>query len=340
VLSLQKTEQVFVCAGRPQLRVNLRRGHLFIRGWDGAETRIEGAQGQEVSQKGDGIRIDSSRTREIQIYLPRASDVFVDGAGLEVDVGGVHGICSIDIGAAPINVEDWQGDLEIDGTNGPVRLSRCQGQAEIDMSRGDVEISSSQGNFRVDTGAGSVSVLESGGSLQADTGFGAVTLGRFRGPVHIDTGSGDVVLKEVAGRNVYVDTGRGNIEAALPGASPGRWQLDAGLGSINLQVPSNTSAHFEFHARHVDIQDLELDDYRRDGNKVTGDLNQAQGRVIASSSVGKIFAGKVSSLTVDEQPPVQDEDFMRILTMLEQGRISTQEAESLLDALKGGEEYA
>lgn len=331
------TEQVFVCSGRPKVEVDVTRGSLFVRGWDGAEVRIEDDSACKIRHRGDTVRIESSRSCALRLYLPRASDLFIDGTSLEIDLGGIRGFTSIDVTNSPVRIEDWQGDIEIDGTDCPVRLFQCNGQAGIDTAGGAVEILSSQGSFNIDTGSGPVAVQDSAGSLAVDTGGGGVDLAQFRGPVHIDTGSGSVELRGVSSRNVYVDCGRGNIAAVLPGASPGQWQLETGSGTVTLQVPANISASFEFEAPELEVDDLALEGAGLEEGRITGRLNDGQGRVSVFSSTGRIIGRKIPiAFTLDTEPD-QDE-CLKILIMLEEGTISTAEAEQLLDALKGGDE--
>jgi len=332
-------EHVFRCARRPQLRVDVQGGSLFVRGWDGDEVRVSDETSVKVWQKGDKVLIESSSPADIKVYLPRTSDVFIDGTDLAVDMGGINGTGVIDVTTCKIDIEEWQGDIEIDGTSGEVCLSRCNGQVEIDTSDGNVDIIACQGRFVVDTGDGSVNIADSSGSLEADTGDGAVTLSQFRGPVHIDTGSGNVELKGISGRNVSVDCGRGNIEATLPGVSPGRWQLYTGPGNITLHVPENISSRFEFEGPELNVQDLSLERSWQDGGKVTGTLNDGVGNVTVFSSKGRIIAQKVPAAIIlsGEPAPEKDEESLKILAMLEKGQISTTEAEKLLDALMGRE---
>lgn len=328
---------VFVCTGRPRLNIDAADGKVLIRGWDGDEVRIDDDRNAEVHNKGDKIFVDCSGTCDLKIYLPRQSDVYIDGSNLEVDMAGINGFASVDVTSRPVLIEDWQGELEVDTSDGDIKLLRINGQAELDTSSGNVEIESCDGSFGIDTGAGSVTILDSRGSVSADTSGGSITLRGFKGPVTIDTGAGDVQLRDISGRNVYVDSGRGKISASLPGSSPGRWQLDAGTGDIDLSVPENISAKFELEGADINVEDLGLEQYWQEDDKISGILNDGQGVVIASTA-GTITATKkpAESILDSEPVPIKDDESLKILTMLEQGTITTAEAEKLLDALRGG----
>lgn len=336
------SEHVFTCTGRPQLKVDVRSGYLFIRGWDGAEVRISADEKTHIRQRGDKIIVDGGVPCTLKVYLPRASDVYVDGTDLDIDMGGLNGEGIIDVTGGKIMVEDWQGELEIDTSTCSIQCFQCQGDVNVDTSRGDVAFTSCQGNLWADTSSGSVKAENCTGSLEADTSGGDVILHQFRGPVHIDTGSGNVQLKGVSGRNVYVDCGVGSIEAGLPSVNPGRWRLSTGAGNISLAVPENISASFEIKGPHLDLSQLALIQSAQDRGQVMGMLNSGQGQVTVTSSRGRIFARQVPTAIlfnaeVEEENAI-DEESLKILTMLEKGAITTAEAERLLDALRGEED--
>lgn len=330
-------EQVFTCYGRPRLLLDVTQGTFFIRGWEGNTVRIEGYHG-EVRQRGDKVIIDSSLLCSCNVYLPRKSDVFIDGTNTEINMAGIWGRGNIDCNNGSISIEDWQGDLKIDCTDANSRLIQCKGDIRFDSDSGNIDISSSQGNVSCDTGSGSITIQDCSGSISVDTGSGNVHVANFRGPVHIDTGEGDAMLQSVFSRNVYVDSG-GSITAVLPGAVPGHWELTTGSGDIVLQVPDNISSRFDFEGIELDVDDLNLDLLVRGDGRIKGRINQGEGIVRAISSSGMISAKRVSAAAVaDSHWQVQDEEALQILRLLEQGTITTDEADRLLAALNGNPE--
>lgn len=336
------SEHVFTCAGRPQLKVDVRNGYLFVRGWDGAEVRISGAENTKLRQRGDKVIVEGGAPCNLKVYLPRASDVYIDGTDLDIDMGGLNGEGIIDVTGGRIKVEDWQGELEVDATTCNIQCFQCLGDVNVDTSAGSVAFTSCQGNLWADTGAGAVKAENCIGSLEADTSGGDVILHQFRGPVHIDTGRGNVELKGILGRNVYVDCGAGNIEAVLPSVNLGRWQISSGTGDISLAAPEDVSARFEFKGPHLDLSQLGLTQGAQDRGQVSGILNSGQGQVTVTSSRGSIFARQIATaILFNAVPEVEneiDEESLKILTMLEKGAITTAEAEQLLDALRGEED--
>jgi len=329
-------EHVFVCHGRPRLSADVTEGSVFIRGWDGESVRVEDCSGAEVQQRGNRISLDGSRRCTCKIYLPRNSDVSIDGTNLEIDMAGIRGQGKIDFTNGTVSVENWQGDIEVDCSGGDTHLRQCQGNIQVDSSSGNVDILSSEGNIVIDTGSGSVKIQDSSGSFSGDTGGGCVEIVRFHGPVHIDTGNGNVSLRDVFGRNVNVDCGSGAITATLPGPVPGRWELVTRSGAIDLQVPENISARFEFRGRQLDVDDIGLESLEQEEKRIKGRLGRGEGNIIAASSTGRISACRgAAAVTAEAHWQVQDEESLKILRMLEQGAISIDEADKLLAALNG-----
>ncbi len=328
-------EQVFTCHGQPRLRMDVAQGTFFIRGWDGNTVKLEGWQG-EVNQRGDKIILESALPCSCNVYLPRNSEVFIDGTIVEINMAGIYGSGKIDCTKGSISIDDWHGDIDIDCTSANSRISQCEGEVKIDSSSGNVDILSSQGNIFCDTSAGSVKIQDSSGSLSADTGSGNVHVANFRGPVHIDAGRGSAELQSVFSHNVYVDSGSGSITAIFPGTVSGRWQLYTGSGSIDLQIPENISSRFDFQGRRLDVDELNLDFLVQGDNRIRGRLNQGEGIIRATSSSGIISAHRTQAADVTEaQWQVQDEESLQILHLLEQGTISIDEADGLLAALNG-----
>lgn len=329
------TGQIFTCQGRPRIIADVSTGLLFVRGWDDNVVKFEKTSGIMINQKGNKILITSTGQCECMVYVPRNSDVFIDGTNLQMDFAGVEGRCQIDFTDGSFSGDNWLGNLVVDCSGGNVQLTNCRGKIEVDSSAGNVEILASQGEFTFDTGAGGVVVRDSTGSVSIDTGHGSVDISRFSGPVHVDSGKGDVNLQQVFARNVRVFSGRGSINACLPGTVPGRWELETQSGDVELSVPENISAYFELQGRRLTVEDINLDYSNRDATFISGSLGKGEGKISVKSCSGEIRATKIAPATGTNQWQIQDEEALKILRMLEQGSITIDEAEKLLAALNG-----
>lgn len=329
-------EYSFAGHRRPKLRADINSGALFIRGWEGETARVEDCGSAAIEQSGNSIIIISSDPVNCKIYLPKNSDIDIDGTCLDIDMAGIRGRGRIDFTEGALKAENWRGELAVDCTGANVYLCQYEGKAEIDSSSGSIEIQASSGEFSCDTGSGSVKIKDSTGSLFADTGGGSVRVCQFSGPVNIDTGRGDVELEAVFGRNIRVGCGSGSLTAALPGLAPGHWELTTESGAIKLLVPENISAHFDFNAKTLAVDDLQLSFMKQAAGRARGGLGREEGTIIAASHSGSIEARTVLATAEPETSwQVQDDEALKILRMLEQGAISIEETEELLAALNG-----
>ena len=327
--------EIFCCQGRPRLAADVTIGSLFIRGWDGDTVRVEDCRGAEVKQAGNKIVFNSFTACHCRVYLPRKSDIIIDGTDLDIDLAGISGQGQIDFNNGSLSVENWQGDLTVDCTDAKIWLSQCRGKIVADSSGGDVEIRSSHGSFVCDTGSGSLELCDCTGSISADTGSGSVRIHRFSGPVHVDTGGGGVEMRQVFGRNVRIDCGSGSIAATLPSPVPGRWELVTRSGDIEIQVPENISARFRLKAKKMDADCLSLESSVQGGG-CQGCLGQGEGTILATSVLGMVEAHLVPAVAYTEAGwKIQDDEALEILRMLEQGAITIDAADDLLAALNG-----
>ncbi len=333
----QAFEQTLACGFHPRVKVDVNTGKVFVRSWEGDDVKIsaEGAE-PDVNSSGDRIVIRTEQHCQLSLYLPRNCDLTVDGGNMEIDAAGISGTCNIDICDGSVSLCQWQGNVNIDTAHGNVRLEQVEGNLEVDTSGGSVEATACQGSLSADTGAGAVTVTDCRLSLSLDTGSGDVSVSRQQGAVAIDCASGAVEILSVSSHNLLAESGTGDITAQLPGGNLGRWRLRSG-NDIKLAVPANISARFTLSAGHIDADSLELDNLHQKGNRVSGTLSDGNGRVDVRAR-GGIFAQQAGpDVTIDiAQPTETEEETIKILTMVEQGTISIEEAEKLIDALTGG----
>lgn len=331
-------EHVYPWEGSCRLLVDSGAGILLVRGWSNDEVKIIDNSGSaEVSHSGSKVYLEGSSI-DVSVYLPMTSDILVDGTALDVDLGGLDGRGQLDLTTGSVRIENWRGDLEIDTTTGNITINDLKGNCEIDSGDGGVSLSGCQGTVNIDTGNGSVELNDCQGTLTVDTGGGSVRLWSFKGPVTIDTGGGDVKLVDVSSRNVVVDTGGGGISANLPGGNPGRWTLDTGRGNIDLAIPVDSSLRLELRSQgSIHAEELPLTEVQRRGEGLSGQLGDGRGRLDVNSHSGIITAKAAPAAGFNQETDNQgaDEESLRILAMLEQGTITIDEAEKLLDALRG-----
>jgi DUF4097 and DUF4098 domain-containing protein YvlB len=94
------------------------------------------------------------------------------------------------------------------------------------------------------TGSGSQMVEGVNGRLAVDTGSGSLTLRDVKGNLDAATGSGSISATRFEGA-LRAHTGSGRIQ--VQGEQSGRWELETGSGSIDLDLPSTASFDLNAH---------------------------------------------------------------------------------------------
>lgn len=183
----------------------------------------------------------------------------LDTSSGDIEVRDGAGALDLDTGSGDIRVADHEGDFLGDTGSGDVRLERVRGERIVaDTGSGDVELVSVAGALDLDTGSGDLigRDLEIGERLRANTGSGDVRLaGDFAAvrDLYVDTGSGDVLLTVTGGApsvHLTIDTGSGDVDIDLDearvkkwkgevvadiGSSEGKGTIDTGSGDVTLR---------------------------------------------------------------------------------------------------------
>jgi Putative adhesin len=101
-----------------------------------------------------------------------------------------------------------------------------------------------QSNVRSSTGSGRLTVEGIEGKVEASTGSGSVTLRDIKGDVNATAGSGAINATGIRGA-LRTNTGSGGIH--VQGEQTGRWELEAGSGSIEIDLPPNAAFNLSAH---------------------------------------------------------------------------------------------
>ena len=102
----------------------------------------------------------------------------------------------------------------------------------------------SQSNIRSSTGSGRQTVEGIEGRVEASTGSGGITLRDIKGDVNATAGSGSINATGIRG-GLRMNTGSGGIHAQ--GEQTGRWELEAGSGGIDIDLPPNATFDLSAH---------------------------------------------------------------------------------------------
>ena len=191
----------------------------------------------------------------------------------------------------------------------------------IDQGAGRVDIEAVEaGELRLDVGAGDVNMRGSTAHLVVQVGAGKASITGHTGRANIDTGTGDVLLE-------------------LAEAPPGTYAINTGMGAAEVQLPPGV----EVDARISSGIGQARTDYPVAGPGAPVHIRMSTGigkAVLTSATPGKKAARATERTTETRRGPRTaarrgEAEEMRVLQLMEQGRITPREAADLIAALKG-----
>ena len=199
-------------------------------------------------------------------------------------------------------------------------------QLKVDNGYGETEVQGIEaGTLRVNVGAGSIHTILTRGSLDVGVGAGKVSVLSHSGLARCDSGTGDVLLDiaELAGGEYKVDVGLGRAEVRLPAGGQVFIKAASGIGKSRIEYPNGL-----------------------EGSPTTLRLNSGIGEcVVKTRDVGEASAEAPVTPVGTPRPQRsgraaaasrrREAEELRVLQMLEQGKITPQDAADLIAALQG-----
>lgn len=239
-------------------------GSVTVTGWDEAEVHVTGTLGDgverlDVRHSEDRVSIevvidDSGRwnrknfeSTDLEVRVPRGSEVEVEGVNLAIGISGVDG---------PLDLEMVNGTIDVTGNPASVDAETVNGVVVVDGASGSVDVEAVSGTITLRNVKNSVSAESVSGTIEVTGGpfsqgdFASVSgTIRFTGSLSsrasldFETHSGDVVLALPSGisADFGVETFSGDISSEF-----GRGRVeeeDFGLGkSMQLTVGSGEAS--------------------------------------------------------------------------------------------------
>lgn len=306
----------------------------------GPHGHSHGRSNSDAENAADGVR--SERT----IPFAGVRQVVIDQTAGKLTVrpckeGETPGIVSTGHKASPEIIVQQDGDrLQIDvrlskgwlfrRKQGATTLIRLGNEAlehlRIENSYGETELQGTVADeIRVNVGAGSFQSILTRGSLDVNVGAGKVAVLSHSGLARCDSGTGDVLLDiaEVVDGEYKVDVGLGRAEVRLPSGAQVFIKASSGIGKSRIEYPSAL-----------------------EGAPSRLRLNTGIGECVVKARDASASAPPAPVTPVGQPRPQRgtragaasrrrEGEEMRVLQMLEQGKITPQDAADLIAALQG-----
>jgi hypothetical protein len=349
----------------PRIRLAAVGGDLRVSPAEGPAVELLGGEGAQVEEIEGGLQIECGR--DCTLLVPSGANLEAQGVGGDAAISGIEGELLLrtiggDLRLTRVGktaVESVAGDLLAKELGGTLMADRVGGEARLEGVGGDVYLRSVGGDLRL---GGLV------GSLQATIGGdAALSLQPAAGSRSTLRAGGDVrcTLPEEASVRVRLSAG-GDMRLAVPveceqsdgvceirlGAAEAELELNAGgdislrsgrdsWGGANVDLGDTIAAALgaEIGTRMADLEfklnglgdQLDLDSGWI-GRRIRHAVQRAQRKAERARRWAE--AAKAASPTLGEGELPTEEERLLVLRMLEQGKLSVDQADNLLEALE------
>lgn len=355
----------------PKIVVDRIGGDISVVGWDGTEILIKADDDQvKVEQDGDEIRIHCDD--DISLRLPKAStisftliegDASIRGVSGEIAIRDITGDLSMrEVGA--VSIESIQSDFSLRGARGDLYIKNANG---------DVSIRDVEGNVKIDSVADDLALRGARGDIKVNVGEDVVVyLEPRENGEYLVTAGDDILLVLPSLANATVTMQGDEIDVEWPGvenepqatqrvitlgAGSARIVLSAG-GDVRLTNQANAGESAEEFGNFAGLNF----DWSGFGDRISRQVEQVTAKAAKRAEeaarraerhverharrwTGRVNVGPSWDFGPKGVPnppggpksePVADEERLAILKMLQEKKITAEQAEQLLKALEGG----
>lgn len=273
----------------------------------------------------------------IRRLITESIDINVGLGNLVVEAS--QGAFDVNVGKGNITMKDLTGSFDLNAGMGSVNLRQLRGDADINDGLGDIAIEESQGTFEVSAGKGDIRGQGLQGHLEANSGMGAVLVRDSR-KLSLEANSGFGKIEVIGGTllDVHCEAGIGSVtvEATLSALTV----EVKNRGDIHVAIPVNQGVRVEAitdQGRIVSQMDLvEVNNPGPSrGQRLVGTVGDGSTPISLHTRRGTVTLGHFDA-TVNDPSQTDHYDVdprLEILTQLQEGSLTIDEADALLQQL-------
>ncbi len=361
-----------ISAGRtPKIVIDNIGGDLSLVGWEGEDILLKGDE-DEMRFKQDGDQVLISCDDDISIRVPKAASVLISRIGGDASIRGVMGSIELKEISGDLSMRDVD-SVAIGTVHADFSLRGAKGHLSIKSAHSDVSIRDVDGNVSLESVADDLALRDVRGNVSANVAEDVVLyLNPQAGNVYSVTAQKDIllVMPPKASATLTLNADEINIEwkdvvnddatsrVITLGDGSSNVTLNAG-GDIRVTNQSNAGDTAEDFGNFAGIGV----DWSGFGERISHQVDQATRRATkqvdeaarrmaenrkrfeeragrkarTALNVGR-WSWDLSSKGVPMPPrsPVSEDERLLILKMLQQKKITAEEADNLLSALEGG----
>ena len=355
----------------PKIIADLIGGDVSVVGWEGNEVLIK-ADDEEMTLQHNGDEIRFSCDDDVSLRVPKGSTLsFVSISG-DAAIRGVSGDIRIGSIEGDLSMRDV-GNVSIDSIDSDFSLRSARGNLDIKNAEGDVSLRDVDGNILIDSVADDLALRGARGDLKINVGEDVVVYLEPRDDGnYLVTAGDDILLVLPTTTNATVNMQGDEIDVQWPGIQndPDATQRTVvlGSGSAKITLTAGGDVRLTNQANAAESVDEFGNfagmnfDWSGFGERISRQVQAATARAAKSAEEATRRAerhaerharrwgrtpppgawgdfgpkGMPTPPGMPKSEPVAEEERMAILKMLQEKKITAEQAEQLLQALEGG----
>ncbi len=356
-----------ISAGRaPNILIEHIGGDLSLVGWEGEDILLKGDD-DEIVFKQDGGTVTISCEDDISIRMPKGGSVFIKHIEGDAAIRGVFGEISIQHIEGDLSIRDT-GNIFVETIESDLSLKAIKGNLSVKNAQSDVSIRDVEGNILLTSVADDLALRDARGSVQANIGEDVVLyLDPKPENTYSITAGDDILLVMPPSANATLTLNADEIDIEWKGVEQddeatsrvitlgdGSAKLTLSAGG-NIRVTNQASAG-EFAEDFGNFAGIGFD-WSGFGDRISRQVEQATRRAAQKAEEAGRKAERAAErakqrgaflkvgrwnwdvspkgVPLAPKPQASDEERLAILKMLQEKKISAEDAEKLLAALEG-----
>ncbi len=352
-----------ISAGRtPRVHIESVGGDLSLVGWESDEILVKGDDDEmRVHQDGEEVKISSSG--DLSIRVPKTASISISKIEGDAAIRGIMGGIALDQIVGDLSIRDVE-NIAIDTVQSDLSLRGAKGNVAVKKVQADVSIRDVDGNVALESIVDDLALRDVRGNVSANVGEDVVLyINPQSGNSYSITAGDDILLVMPPKANATLTLNADSIDMDWKGvdndedATSQVITLGDGSAAITLNAGgdirvSNRAEAGESAEEFGNFAGIGLD-WSGFGERISKQVERAARRAEeagrrAEERVRRRMGAKVNfgagrwnwdlspkGVPMPPKPPVSDEERIAILKMLQEKKITAEEADKLLSALEG-----
>ncbi len=211
---------------------------------------------------------DKGVSADMDIYVPRNTDVFIVSRRGGVTINGMDGNADVNNQRGEITINDHTGNIALTLERTSVRLAHVKGDVTMQGRANEVDVEDVDGavhlngeyqeSVRLVRVSKTVSFHSSRTEMEfsrldgrLDLDSGDLRADSLTGPMRLTTRSKDIALEGLTG-DLRLEDENGSVDVGL--RKPGNIQIDNRKGDVQVSIPPNTAIKVEARTREGEIE--------------------------------------------------------------------------------------